>query len=202
LDSIRSPRLPYSEAVFAPTHVGVANTLSDKRNVIVSSYVKLHRKRISAHPLVIRHPLSDAGKGIGRRNHAGRQAGLRSSSSSGPAAMASNGSSTVRRSPLIFLSPRIERVCCRIPCASAPFEVGSHRSWDFSCWAVSAGGGRDAEQLGAGEAAALLNLHPAAPPGPSPEAIRHGNPAFSDHSNGPSFPLSFLIQFGSGFRSV
>ncbi|XP_039796299.1 uncharacterized protein LOC120661476 isoform X2 [Panicum virgatum] len=35
------------------------------------------------------------------------------------------------------------------------------------------GGGRDAEQLGAGEAAALLNLHPAAPPGPSPEAIRH-----------------------------
>ena len=173
--------------MFDPTRVGVVNTPSSERNVMLNGCVKVCRKRIFGCHLVIRHPLSDAGKGVGRRNHGG---GLRSSSSSGPAAMASNGSSTVRRSPLIFLSPRIERVCCRIPCASAPFEVGSHRSWDFSCWAVSAGGGRDAEQLGAGEAAALLNVHPAAPPGPSLEAIRHGN------------PLSLATQMGLHFLVV
>nr|CAB3455652.1 unnamed protein product [Digitaria exilis] len=55
--------------------------------------------------------------------------------------------------------------------------------------AVSAGGGRDAEQLGEGEAAALLHLHPAAPPGTSLEAIRHGSPTLFGRSNDPSFPL-------------
>jgi len=55
---------------------------------------------------------------------------------------------------------------------------------------VSAGGGRDAEQLGAGEAAALLNVHPTAPPGPSLEAIRHGN------------PLSLATQMGLHFLVV
>jgi hypothetical protein len=106
----------------------------------------------------------------------------------------------------LLLLPRIKS--SQLPAGAGGFllcvSVSFHLSWDLTgSWGISlaprscvertAGGGRDAEQLGQGAAPALLHLHPPPPPGPSLEAIRHGK------STPLHFPLLSLFQFGSEF---
>jgi hypothetical protein len=174
------------------------NTPSKERNGVLSLRISVKKTYWLVCLVIIRQPWSDAGKAVGRLV---RITPAASFLWSGTAAMASNGSSTVSSascSSLLTGSSQsgisaVEFLALRYHLRRDLTGAGTFSS----CSAVSAGGGRDAEQLGAGEEAALLHLHPAAPPGPSPEAIRHGR--YSSLSGHSQMTLHFLFVLDSVF---